>query len=539
MSQPATSLRLKAVSDERLIAKLRAGDSRAFEAIYDRYERPIRSFCRHMLGQPEDADDAAQHTFLAAYRELVGSEKAIDLRPWLFTIARNRCRTLLRARYRGLAFCESMEYEPSVEGLTVEVERREQLRDLMRDIARLPEDQRAALLLTQLETLRHDEVARVLDVPAEKVKALVFQARSSLVASELARATPCLEIREQLATLSGAALRRRTLRRHVRDCAGCREFEQKLRYQRKAILALLPVTAAPAVRKAVAAHVVGGGGGAAGGLAAGGGGAAAGGGFSGIIANAIAVKAAAVLSVAAAGAGVVAVTSHTRAAGAVKQAVAETHGESAVTEIDGSFRGAASQPSHLEPGGPLTYHEQPVGHEPSHVGEHAPPADSHPPHPDGPPPSGEAPHFGAAAPVATPDADGDHGTAEKEDKGDNDQDDTSKGQAKQEGSDALPPGQEKKLESEPEPNNPAEHGDGGANGNGNANANGNGNENGNGNDEQDKTDGNAKAGNGNGEEDKGNGNGNPNGKEDKGNGGNGNGGNGKDKGPDPQSAPSA
>jgi RNA polymerase sigma factor (sigma-70 family) len=317
VSQPVASLRLGPVSDERLVSKLRAGDSRAFEAIYDRYERPIRSFCRHMLGQPEDADDAAQHTFLAAYRELVGSDKQIDLRPWLFTVARNRCRTLLRARYRGMAFSEPMEYEPSVEGLAVEVERREHLRDLMRDIARLPEDQRAALLLTQLETLRHDEVARVLDVPAEKVKALVFQARSSLVASELARETPCLEIREQLATLSGAGLRRRMLRRHVRDCAGCREFELKLRRQRHAILVLLPVASSPIVRDAVAAHLAGSaaaGGGAAGGLTAGSG-AAAGGGLSSLVGNAVVVKTATMLSVAAAGAGAVAVTVGVRAVG--------------------------------------------------------------------------------------------------------------------------------------------------------------------------------------------------------------------------------
>jgi RNA polymerase sigma factor (sigma-70 family) len=320
-SQPAASLRLRPVSDERLVSRLRGGDSRAFEAIYDRYERPIRSFCRHMLGQPEDADDAAQHTFLAAYRELVGSDKQIDLRPWLFTVARNRCRTLLRARYRGMAFSEPMACEPSVEGLGVEVERREHLRDLMRDIARLPEDQRAALLLTQLETLRHDEVARVLDVPAEKVKALVFQARSSLVASELARETPCGEIRQQLATLSGAGLRRRTLRRHVRDCPGCREFEQRLKRQRHAILVLLPVASSPVVRDAVAAHLAGGaaaGGAAAGGVATGGG-AAAGGGLTALVGNAVAVKTATVLSVAAAGAGVAAVATGVHVAGTVRQ----------------------------------------------------------------------------------------------------------------------------------------------------------------------------------------------------------------------------
>ena len=247
-------------SDERLIARLRAGDTRAFETIYDRYERPIRSFCRHMLGQPEDADDAAQHVFLSAYKALIGTANAIELKPWLFAIARNRCRTMLRGRQRGLGIAEAVEREPSVEGLTVEVERREHLHDLLRDISRLPEEQRAALILTQLETLRHDDVARVLAVPPDKVKALVFQARESLMASQQARETPCREIREQLATLSGAGLRRRTLRRHVRDCTGCRDFELGLARQRVALSALLPVAATPVVRQVVIGHALGGGG---------------------------------------------------------------------------------------------------------------------------------------------------------------------------------------------------------------------------------------------------------------------------------------
>ena len=287
------------VSDERLVARLREGDRRAFEAIYDRYERPIRSFCRHMVGQPEDADDAAQHVFLSAYRSIVHTTKPIDLRPWLFTIARNRCRSLLRARYRAQAFSESTEYEPSIEGLGVQVERREQLTELLRDIARLPEDQRAALLLAQLGTLRHSEVAQVLEVPSDKVKALIFQARSSLLASQIARETPCCDIREQLTTQTGAALRRSNLRRHLRDCAGCRDFEARLKHQRSAMLTLLPVAGAPAIRSAIVSHAASGGAGAAG----------AGGALGGIALKMIAMQAATAVGVAAAGAGAVVVAS--------------------------------------------------------------------------------------------------------------------------------------------------------------------------------------------------------------------------------------
>ena len=160
--------------------------------LYDRHLRGILGFCRHMLGSAEEAEDAVQHTFMAAYRDLLASDKPIQLRPWLYTIARNRCYTLLRGRReRPLAAAD----EPSTEHLSSAVQRRQDLRDLLADVAALPEDQRAALVLAELGAVPHDEIATVLDVPRDKVKALVFQGRSSLIASRKARDTPCAEIR--------------------------------------------------------------------------------------------------------------------------------------------------------------------------------------------------------------------------------------------------------------------------------------------------------------------------------------------------------
>src|SRR3954449_7339772 len=89
---------LRVASDERLVAMVRAGSEPAFEAIYERHHRGILSFCRHMLGSVEESEDAVQHTFLAAYRDLRRSAKPVLLRPWLYTIARNRCLSVLRAR---------------------------------------------------------------------------------------------------------------------------------------------------------------------------------------------------------------------------------------------------------------------------------------------------------------------------------------------------------------------------------------------------------------------------------------------------------
>src|SRR3954454_16411407 len=82
---------VRAEPDERLVARVRGGDEAAFEAIYDRYSRPLLSFCRHMLADREEAEDAVQQTLLAAHRSMVADDREIHLKAWLFAIARNRC----------------------------------------------------------------------------------------------------------------------------------------------------------------------------------------------------------------------------------------------------------------------------------------------------------------------------------------------------------------------------------------------------------------------------------------------------------------
>lgn len=260
---------LRAASDERLVALVRDGDAHAFEAVYERHHRGLLSFCRHMLSNREEGEDAVQQTFLAAHRSLVGSTKEIQLKPWLYSIARNRCLSMLRAR-REQATGE--ELEVATEGLADEVQRRSDLRELLVDLRALPEHQREALVLGEIGSLGHDEIAEVIGVPKVKVKALVFQARESLLASKTARETPCFEIREQLSTLRGGALRRGNLRRHLRECQGCREYRAHVERQRAALALVIPVIPTLALKHAsmpaaVAAKLGGGGGATGGGLA--------------------------------------------------------------------------------------------------------------------------------------------------------------------------------------------------------------------------------------------------------------------------------
>ena len=179
---------LALAGDERLVEQIRRGNERAFEVAFERYGGGILGFCRHMLGSPEEAEDAVQHTFAAAFNDLQrGGERQIALKPWLYTIARNRCLSLLRARREQTAELEDI----PTDGLHEQVERRADLRELLADLRELPEEQRAALLLAEAADLSHAEVAGVLGCEVARVKALVFRARSGLIERRDARETPC------------------------------------------------------------------------------------------------------------------------------------------------------------------------------------------------------------------------------------------------------------------------------------------------------------------------------------------------------------
>ena len=247
-------------TDEHLVARVRAGDDAAFEAVYDRYARGVLAFCVHMLGSRESAEDALQLTFVSAYRALRGGESNISLRPWLYTIARNRCLSELRTRRDAVDVDVIAVDRPCFEGLADQVQRREELREMVEDIQRLPADQRAALVLFELGDHSHKEIAAVLGVRVEKVKALIFQAREALVRSRQARERPCAEIRERLATLHGKVLPRSTMRAHIDRCPGCAAFEDEVRRQRAALALILPVALTGELKASVLGAALGGGG---------------------------------------------------------------------------------------------------------------------------------------------------------------------------------------------------------------------------------------------------------------------------------------
>jgi RNA polymerase sigma factor (sigma-70 family) len=235
-------LRTRAVvrraSDERLVALARAGAPMAFEAIYQRYRRPLLAYCRQILGSPEDSEDAVQHTFLSAYRALLGDADPANLRGWLYVIAHNRCVSMLRGR-REKPTAETPELPaPAVADL---VQHSQDVRAVLDDMATLPDSQRAALVLAELDALSHREIARVLGGSQSRVTSLVYRARESLLASRHAREADCREMRDQLATLEDGSAPRGLLRRHLSMCDGCRDFDAKAGRRRRGLALALPI----------------------------------------------------------------------------------------------------------------------------------------------------------------------------------------------------------------------------------------------------------------------------------------------------------
>jgi RNA polymerase sigma factor (sigma-70 family) len=267
LTAPLRSKRLLGLaSDDRLVEQMRRGNELAFEVAFERHGAAILSFCTHMLGSRDEAEDAVQHTFASAWGDLrPADERHITLKPWLFTIARNRCLSMLRSRREQHELPEL-----ATVGLSEEVERRAELRELLRDVAELPPEQREALLLSETGGLTHAEVAGVVGCEVPHVKSLVFRARSALIARRDARATPCEAIREQLANLRGPALRRNDLRLHLADCPSCRAYRDDVKRQRELLAAALPVTPGGGLELGVlAAAGIGGGGAAAAGIGGG------------------------------------------------------------------------------------------------------------------------------------------------------------------------------------------------------------------------------------------------------------------------------
>jgi RNA polymerase sigma factor (sigma-70 family) len=232
-------LRLR--SDDQLVALFRMGYDEAFRAIHDRYRQRLFAYTRQMLGgSRSDAEDVLQDVFLRAYGALRNDDRPVTLRAWLYRVAHNRCIDHLRRPVPAAAEIYDLSRPPEHDPPD-ETERREDLRRLVQDVQRLPEQQRSALLMREMDGLTYAELADALRTSIPAVKSLLVRARMGLVEAGEARDTACAEIRSELTLAHSRGVRASgRSRRHLRDCHGCREYRRAMRTVERSLGALAP-----------------------------------------------------------------------------------------------------------------------------------------------------------------------------------------------------------------------------------------------------------------------------------------------------------
>ena len=232
----AHPLTVRLLPESRLRSRAARGSDAAFAAAYERHHQALYRYCRSIVQNDQDAQDALQNAFTRAFAALQTEQRDFDLRPWLFRIAHNEAITVVRQR-RGTAVLDD---DTQVAGaLEDHVAGREELRLLRADLADLPERQRAALVLRELSGLSHEEIGRVLDLSPAGVKQALFDARNALWSARDGRALACDDVRRKLSDGDGRVLRGRGVRAHLRSCVICQGFRAELasRPQRLRLLA--------------------------------------------------------------------------------------------------------------------------------------------------------------------------------------------------------------------------------------------------------------------------------------------------------------
>ena len=200
------------------------------------------AFCRHLLGSREDAEDVLQEVMTAAFNAILADDRPINVRPWLYRIARNRSLNhLRRAQAIGV---DSMDHHLSEHGATTadKVHEREEFRLLVGDIHELPETQKTALVLREMDALSYEQIAEAMETTVPSVKSLLVRARVSLAEAAEARLLSCDQVRIELAEVAEGLQRRPSplVRRHLRSCKRCSTFRAELKKTNRALAALLP-----------------------------------------------------------------------------------------------------------------------------------------------------------------------------------------------------------------------------------------------------------------------------------------------------------
>ncbi len=236
--------RVRFESDSRLARRAARGDEAAFAVIFERFHQEIYRYCRAILDNPDEAEDALQNTMARALRALPGESREIALKPWLYRVAHNESISIIRARkHTAEVASDPTPFHP---GADLEFESKERLQALVEDLGALPDRLRGALVMRELSGLSHEQIALALSVSVGAAKQAVYEARVALQALEQGRKMPCSDIRVAISDGDGRVLRGRAVRAHLRSCVECSEFRTAITARRDEFQLVAPPLSAVA-----------------------------------------------------------------------------------------------------------------------------------------------------------------------------------------------------------------------------------------------------------------------------------------------------
>jgi RNA polymerase sigma factor (sigma-70 family) len=223
-----------------LLAQRERSD-RSFEKLYQRHVGDVYRYALVVMRNPADAEDVTQTTFMNAYRAFARGERPRTPQNWLIAIAHNVCRQRFRQLQRrpnelpleeDIAQAVPDDDTPSAE-------------DIRRALSHLAFNQRAAIVMRELEGRSYAEIGDVLEISTSAVETLIFRARRAL-REQLEGGLTCTEAEFAISRQLDGRLPRKekgSLRAHLRECEDCARFARSQRAQRSAIrsLALIPI----------------------------------------------------------------------------------------------------------------------------------------------------------------------------------------------------------------------------------------------------------------------------------------------------------
>ena len=216
-----------------------AGAEKQFERLYKRYAADVYRYAMAVMRNAQDAEDVTQTTFMNAYRAMQAGERPDMPKNWLITIAHNVCRQRFRQAQRRPQ--ESPLFEDAAEVAVPEQDDRYSAEDIHRALGQLAFNQRAALVMRELEGRTYAEIAEMMGLTVSAVETVIFRARRAL-REQLEGTLTCAEAERFLSKQLDGELDRRErggLRAHLRACEECSALARKQRASRGALKALL------------------------------------------------------------------------------------------------------------------------------------------------------------------------------------------------------------------------------------------------------------------------------------------------------------